>query len=140
MSPDLRPWNGRVSTLLTKEVIECMGRARHYAMNKQVKRLFSRTPTPPEVTMYNNMSHLIPDAKNLWDTLFTTPVNLNDTVLEYVNSFGMMVTAEELDSLCEQEKQSINIMPQFAGGNKVMKKASKQEAASKKKARSKLVN
>lgn len=122
MSPLLPEWNGSISTLLVKEVIECMGRARNYATNYV-------GPAGPQATMYNNMSLLIPDARNLWDTLFTTHVNLNITILEYLNGFGITVTAQQLDNMCISEMESVSFMPQFGGTNKnkVSKKPKKTQ-------------
>jgi hypothetical protein len=121
MSPELPEWNQRISTLLVKEVIECMGRARNYANNYT-------GPDGPHAMMYMQMSSLIPDARNLWDTLFTTSVNLNGTILEYLNVF-VLVTANELDNMCDSEAQSVSVMPQFGGNNenKVSKKPKKTQ-------------
>ena len=76
------------------------------------------------------MTTLIPDARNLWDTLFTAPVNLNETILDYLNGFGAVrVNANELDNMCNSEADSVSVMPQFGGNNenKVSKKPKKTQ-------------
>jgi hypothetical protein len=83
-----------------------------------------------QYTPYGSLTYARDPNAATPDSGWSQSVNLNDTVLEYVNSFGMMDTEEELDSFGEKQKQSMKRMTQFAGGNKEMKKESKQ--ASKK--------
>lgn len=109
------PWDGQPATMRVNEVIECMGRARHRAQQN------INVNTPEEI-MFENMTHLIPDALNLWDSLFIG-TSLDSTILQLINSlYCEECTAEEINSLCSKETETHSVHFQF-GGSKETKKS-----------------